>query len=512
MRFRKRLVGIVLASMVINTSSVFSMQTFAKDNGTMMQYFEWDLSYQDNLWNKMKNDSRDLKNSGITSFWIPPAYKACDGKDGVGYAAYDLYDLGEFNQKGSKRTKYGTKEELHSAIKAAHEAGIRVYGDIVLNHKMGADNVEKVRCVEVSPNNRNQEISRDFDFNAYTSFTFGERQDKYSDFKWHWYHFTGIDEVQQDNSKKIFKIRGEGKSWNWEVEGENGNYDYLMGADIDYNHPEVVKETNKWGEWFTNTLNLDGYRLDAVKHIKFDFYKNWLNNQRSKSGKELFTVGEYWSEDLGKLQNYINKTDRTMSLFDVPLHKNFYDASTGSGYFDMRNIQSSTLVGTDPVKAVTFVDNHDTQPGQAFSYSYVQSWFKPLAYTFILTRDQGYPCVFYGDYYGIPSKGIEPMKPKLDSLLLARKDYAYGPQHDYFDNKDIVGWTREGDQEHAKSGLAALITDGNGGSKWMYVGKHFSGKTFYDCTGNRQDFVTINKDGWGEFKVNGGSNSVWIQK
>ena len=81
---------------------------------------------------------------------------------------------------------------------------------------------------------------------------------------------------------------------------EYGNYDYLLGADIDMDNTDVVNELNTWGKWYTNTLNLDGYRLDAVKHIEFDFYPNWLNYERTQTGKSLFTVGEYWSNDLGK--------------------------------------------------------------------------------------------------------------------------------------------------------------------------------------------------------------------
>jgi alpha-amylase len=69
---------------------------------------------------------------------------------GTGYDTYDLYDLGrscapsndaltcsgEFDQKGSKETAWGTKEELLSAIKAAKSKGIITYIDAVLNHKV----------------------------------------------------------------------------------------------------------------------------------------------------------------------------------------------------------------------------------------------------------------------------------------------------------------------------------------------------------------------------------------
>ncbi len=33
------------------------------------------------------------------------------------------------------------------------------------------------------------------------------------------------------------------------MDDEYGNYDYLMFADIDYEHPEVKKEMIEWGKW-----------------------------------------------------------------------------------------------------------------------------------------------------------------------------------------------------------------------------------------------------------------------
>ena len=79
--------------------------------------------------------------------------------------------------------------------------------------------------------------------------------------------------------------------------------------------------------------------------------------------------------------------------------------TTSNGDFDMSKIFEGTLVKEFPNKAVTFVDNHDTEPGQALE-SWVLDWFKPLAYSLILLRKHGMPCVFYGDYYGIPQKDV----------------------------------------------------------------------------------------------------------
>ena len=66
---------------------------------------------------------------------MPPAFKGIGGIHDVGYGVYDIYDLGEFDQKGTIRTKYGTKDEYLDAIEALHQYGLQVYGDIVLNHK-----------------------------------------------------------------------------------------------------------------------------------------------------------------------------------------------------------------------------------------------------------------------------------------------------------------------------------------------------------------------------------------
>jgi len=105
-------------------------------NNTMMQYFEWYLPSDSTLWNKLTKDAIHLENIGITHLWLPPAYKGAGGKNDVGYGVYDLYDLGEYNQKGDIPTKYGTKDEYLLAIQSLHHYGLYVYGDIVLNHKI----------------------------------------------------------------------------------------------------------------------------------------------------------------------------------------------------------------------------------------------------------------------------------------------------------------------------------------------------------------------------------------
>ncbi len=476
-------------------------------NGTMMQYFEWYLP-PGMLWKQLKKEAPRLAEDGITGLWLPPCYKGAGGLQDVGYGVYDLYDLGEFDQKGTIPTKYGTKAELLAAIRACHKSNLQVYADIVLDHRMGADGAEETFARSYNPKNRTEALeAQSHDILARTYFYFPGRNKKYSDFEWHWNHFIAVDYDEKTGANGIFKFRG--KEWEENVDREFGNYTYLMGADADMNNPEVTAELLSWGKWFLKTTGVDGFRLDAVKHMEFSFHREWLEALRLQKGKELFTVGEYWSSRLEALDNYLKTTAGALSLFDVPLHFNFGNAAKAGKDGDLRTIFDNTLTKLNPAKAVTFVDNHDSQPGQALE-SWVQGWFRQHAYALILLRREGYPCVFYGDYYGIPHSDIPDMRRQLQPLLTARKFYAYGEQHDYLDHPNLAGWTREGDDLHPNSGLACVLANAAGGAKRMYVGKKFAGRNFVDLTGNRQDSVTPGDDGQAEFPCNDGSVSVWV--
>ena len=475
-----------------------------KINGIIMQYFEWYMECSQNLWNTISEKAEELADMGITALWLPPAYKGIGGKDEVGYGVYDLYDLGEFDQKGTIKTKYGSKDEYLNCIMVLKQAGICTYADIVLNHKMGADKLQIIPATKVDWANHNNQISNQETIKVATKFTFPNRKKKYSDFEWNWTHFDGIDYNEMTKENAIFKFKD--KNWDNTVDEEFGNFDYLMGADIDFKNPEVVEECYKWGKWYLEKTNIDGFRLDAVKHIRTPFYKDWIKKMKEESNKELFTVGEYWSGDISKLHHYITETEGLISLFDVPFHYNLSRASKEENY-DLTKIFERTLVKENPSKAVTFVDNHDTQPGQALE-SFVAEWFKQSAYALILLRDEGYPCVFYGDFYGIPHNNVKPVKD-LDVIIRLRKDKAYGEQINYFDSQNCIGWTRLGDDEHMKSGLAIIISNAGDNQKRMYIGKKFAGEKFIDTLNHCDELIEIDGEGYGIFKVKEKSVSIW---
>lgn len=477
-------------------------------NQTVMQYFEWYLPSDGQHWNHLAEDAQHLSDLGISHVWMPPAFKGTN-KDDVGYGVYDLFDLGEFDQKGTIRTKYGFKDEYLNAINRLKDAGIVPMADVVLNHKAAADKLETFEVVEVDPEDRTKEISKPFEIEGWTHFTFDGRQKAYNDFEWHWYHFNGTDFDAKRNKSGIYLIQGDNKGWaeNDLVDNENGNFDYLMYANLDYKHPEVIENIYSWVDWFVQTTGVQGFRMDAVKHIDSFFMRNFIRDVKEKQGQDFYVFGEFWNAKEEDNNTYLEKTENRFDLVDVRLHNNLYDASLEGADYDLTTIFDQTLVKNHPEHAVTFVENHDTQRGQALE-STVEEWFKPAAYALILLREDGLPCLFYGDYYGIEGEfAQESFQEVLDTLLYARKELAYGEQKDYFDDPNCIGWTRSGNE--GGTPLAVTISNDVANSKTMEIGSDWAGQTFHDILGNCSDTVTIDEDGWGDFPVSEKSVSVW---
>jgi alpha-amylase len=149
----------------------------------------------------------------------------------------------------------------------------------------------------------------------------------------------------------------------------------------------------------------------------------------------------------------------------------------------------------------------------------VEQWFKPLAYALILLREQGIPCVFYPALYGttyndkcatgedvcVELKKVE----QIEKIMLVRKLFACGQQRDYFDDPNLIGWTREGGDT---SGCAVLLSNFHGGEKWMMIGERHAGKDLIDITGSIPEKVQLDENGQGLFKVNAGSLSIWVNE
>lgn len=487
----------------------------ATQNPLMIQFFTWDALHDTlSWWKHVEAEIPRLAELGVTQIWLPPPNKAAE-PHGRGYDAYDLWDLGEFNQRGTVKTRWGTREELLSACKTAREHGLDILIDAVLNHKLGADAVETFSAVPVQSENRLKNAGPAREIQGWTDFHFPGRTEKYSAFRWTQAHFTGVDWDDRSKTNGIFRLVGPGhKGWSRHVDSELGNYDYLLGVDIDHRHPAVREDLLSWGKWILETTGASGFRLDAIKHIDKKFLLHWIQSTRASCGNpKMFAVSEYWSGNLKLILPYIKAFKGETAFFDVPLHMNFNQASRQRARYDLRNLLKDTIVQVKPGDAVTFVDNHDTVEGQSLE-SWVESHFKVQAYSIILLRGPGYPCVFYGDLYPNKECYNEEVARNIKLLMEARKMFAYGNTEDYSSDRNCIGFIRRGTATHP--GCAVILSNKQEGSKShvhelrMNVGKENGGSTYRSYM-TQHGRVEIDAEGWGTFSCFANCVQVWVK-
>lgn len=454
-------------------------------------------------------------------------------------------------------------------MQEAKSLGIAIVWDAVLSHKTAGDSKEECWAVEVDPKgmlkfafrrnlspsqpiltsplpqDRTVETTKPRKIEPWIHYSFPGRGDQYSSLKWHWQHFNGTDWDQRAERHAIYKIidppdangkrRKGGKGWAPDVDDENGNFDYLMFSNIDYANAEARQDVLDWGAWMVTDVGVQGFRLDAFKHVSWHFARDWTAHVKAAAARnpngpaaDVFVLGEVWTGDVDKLVQWVDRIGHGAYTYDAPLLHHFSAASLAttdkrSAATDLRHIFKDTLVAARPNNAVTMVTSHDTAPGQMMATP-IAPFFKPLSYALTLLRATGLPCVFYGDVHGTRGPYAEPPScaGRLPALLLARRHFAYGAQTDYFDDDDkrglrsargsSVGWVRHGTWDRP-DGCAVVMSVAGPARRGMCVGAWAAGQVWGDvmgaCGGEK---VVLDERGCGVFACAARSVSVWVRE
>jgi alpha-amylase len=389
----------------------------------MMQAFYWDAPKIDGKefewWNFVGEKVEALSKSGFNALWLPPVSKAASNTS-MGYDPYDYFDLGEFDQKGGKKTWFGSKSELKRLIAKAHKHEVGVYADMVINHNSGADGEE------VNPLDGEK---------RWTKFT--PKSGKFPR-DWNCFHPSRYEQVM--------------------LEGENfAGFPHLC-----HRNPVVYSELFNYARMLIEELKFDGFRFDFVKG-----YGAWMIGMLSKyryvkDGNEFtpFVVGEYWSgtEDIDAWLEKVNGfTDQQISAFDFPLRYQLKKICDEPNY-DLRNItKGGSVLLNRPKNATTFVDNHDMGDDMIVND-------KLMAYSFIMVHE-GFPCVFWFDYY---NNGLaRPLSPNgIDALIDAHHKYAGGNSQILHADPDLYVMQRLGWEDETVSQPGLVYVLNNLGDRW----------------------------------------------
>ncbi|CAN4124385.1 unnamed protein product [Withania somnifera] len=329
----------------------------------LCQGFNWE-SHKSGRWYKdLHGKAAELSSLGFTVIWLPPP---TDSVSPEGYMPRDLYNL---------NSRYGSFDELKVTVKKFHDVGIKVLGDVVLNH----------RCA--SERNKNGI----------------------------WNIFGG--QLNWDDRAVVaddphFQGRGNKSS------GDN----FHAAPNIDHSQEFVRKDIKEWLRWLREEIGYDGWRLDFVRGFWGGYVKDYL-----EATEPYFAVGEFWDSlvyTYGEMDHnqdahrqriidWINNTNGTAGAFDVTTKGILHSAIERCEYWRLSDQKGRPpgVVGWWPSRAVTFIENHDT--GSTQGHWRFPGGKEMQGYAYILTH-AGTPSVFFDHIFS-------GYRSEIENLISLRK-------------------------------------------------------------------------------------------
>ncbi|MEM9998879.1 MAG: alpha-amylase family glycosyl hydrolase [Bacteroidota bacterium] len=425
-----------------------AQQPTPADPDVLLQGFYWNVhpgdAAQNNdgvWWDSLRTQAETFVDAGVQTIWLPSPFKGLAGRWSMGYDIYDYYDLGEFENKFTRRTRFGTVEEFGAMRDEFDRVGLRTMIDAVLNHRDGGDAQSRVDCWYGS----GQGPLRFNVFNPNSGrFPATARN----------FHPNG-DECNEDppyNDPVFAQDQAYFTDLNTTLDAGAANGGWFFGPHrLGFNADSLVT----WGRYLFDDLEFDEVRVDAIKHIDPAFLAPWLVEVRQ--GSQPYAVGEFFGSN-PEIQDYIGQVNRFNSSFPEPgapgrdanlagfdfgLRFALKDMANSGGFYDMRNLNSVGLHfnGVDPFRVATFVDNHDfdrigyvgadCNDPEAIRFGLTCLKFsidsghdpvisrKNLGYAYIMAAE-GRPTVFYKDFVWF---GLEQ---ELTWLMAMRRTLAQG--------------------------------------------------------------------------------------
>lgn len=223
---------------------------------------------------------------------------------------------------------------------------------------------------------------------------------------------------------------------------------YAAGRELDHTNPGV-RDTIKAYLHRLKSVGFRGWRYDLVKGYHPRFVAEY-----NEASEPEFTVGEFFDMDRQKVTHWIDGTGGRCTAFDFPTRYLLYDACMSNEFSRLRSINygrvaAGGLIGYWPARAVTFLDNHDTEPCRDEEHIRQNSCTRhfpgrvlSMAYSYILLHP-GTPSVFWPHFFDWG----QPIHTMIERLIAVRKSAGIHA-------RSVL------DIREARSGLYAAVIDG----------------------------------------------------
>ncbi|MFE6972578.1 pullulanase-type alpha-1,6-glucosidase [Streptomyces sp. NPDC057682] len=350
-----------------------------------------------------------IKGLGTTAIWLAPIFRnrpvQGTGKDAS--AGYHGYWITDFTQVDPH---FGTNADLTKLIDKAHAKGMKVFFDVITNHT--ADTVDYAE--------------KTYGYKSKGAYPYLDRDGRPFD------DAAGMAKVDAD-SFPYKPVSGGGKTPSWlndptmyhnrgdsTYAGESTTYGDFSGLDdLWTERPEVVSGMEKIYEKWVRDFDIDGFRIDTVKHVDLDFWTQWataLDAYAAKRGREdFFMFGEVYSSDTAITSPYVTR-GRLDATLDFPFQEAARQyASQGAPASKLAAVFGDDYrYTTDKANAyeqVTFLGNHDMgRIGTFLKQDNPDAGDTELVERAELANElmflsRGNPVVYYGDEQGFTGAG-----------------------------------------------------------------------------------------------------------
>ena len=266
---------------------------------------------------------------GVTAVWMLPFYPSPRRDDG--------YDIADYR---GVHPEYGSLADLRHFVAAAHERGLRVITELVINHT--SDQHSWFQRARRAPPGSPE---RDF-------YVWSDTDERY----------TGT---------RIIFIDTEKSNWTWDEEAQAYYWHrfYSHQPDLNFDNPRVLEEVLSVMRFWLD-LGVDGLRLDAVPYL---VEREGTNNENLTEthdvikkiraeidvyapGRMLLAEANQWPEDA---QVYFGDGDECHMSFHFPLMPRMYMAIAREDRFPITDIMRQTPEIPATCQWAVFLRNHD---------------------------------------------------------------------------------------------------------------------------------------------------------
>ncbi len=364
-----------------------------------------------------------LKDMGVNALWITPPVKnkpvQGDGTITGSTAGYHGYWGLDFL---AVDPHLGTQADFTAFVQAAHQRGIKVYVDFVVNHT--AD-VIQYQGGTYTYRNKTDYPYRDANGNAFDDRDYAGTAtfpplDAATSFPYVPVFAAEADRTIKNptwlNNPIYYHNRG-----NSTFAGESSLYGDFFGLDDTFTeHPDVVNGFIEIARHWIDQ-GVDGFRLDTVKHVNMEFWQQFVptvtDYARAQGKPDFFMVGEVFDGNPAYVSTFT-----TQGKLPATLDFGFHGAATA---FAVRGAPASTLrdffaqddyytdADSNAYSLAKFLSNHDLgRLGYALRAERATATDGELlaraSLAYGLTYfTRGFPVIYYGDEQGFVGGGSD---------------------------------------------------------------------------------------------------------